>query len=434
MTRAAALQALLVTAGRIAFVGFSFVGILVVYRGLGTTEDGLAQAGLFAISLACIKVVSGCVSDPIDLAVMRRTPSLLSSDPARAFEILGAAFALRMAGAATIAALLLLLAPLISVHLLGRPEAATLVRCLALAGLADVFFRAVLVVLQASERFGAFVFMEAMLHVGRFTGILAIWLGGAMRVEAVVGIYAAVALGAALVGVSLLPSGVVPGLRARWGDLVELCGYLKWMVPAMVLAALTERLDVFLVYSKAGSEAAGLYGAAVTLALIPDILAGCLSTFLQPRVARMHATGRLPDAIRRFLRISLPVCSLAFVASLALSVWLIPLLLGGKYALALPAFHWLLAGTLFWLAVTPVPMTAVAVVAPQRIVLVTVMQATLVLVGGLALLPSFGWVGMAQAVCAMRIAVALALVLAACTLSPSPVSDEAAGLRGSATP
>jgi len=58
--RRVALDALLMTGGRIGFVALWFVGVALVYRGLGADADGVAPAGLFAMCIAVIKVVSGC--------------------------------------------------------------------------------------------------------------------------------------------------------------------------------------------------------------------------------------------------------------------------------------------------------------------------------------------------------------------------------------
>lgn len=413
MTGSDARQALTVTGGRIAFVAFSFAGILLVYRGLGTSQEGLAQAGLFAVALACIKIVSGCVSDPIDLATMRSVPGHLATRPDRAAEVLGATLALRLLPVGLLAILGLAAATPIAHLLPDGPDGAMLVRILCVVLLADVVYRASLVVLQAEERFGAFVLAEGVLQLGRFASVLALWLLGAIRVDLVLAAYAAAAILAAALALLRLPAGLLAGLRVRWHDILDLSGYLRWMVPAMVLAALTERLDLLFVFRSAGSEMAGLYGAAVTLALVPDIFAGCLSTFLQPKIARLQSEGRLAATMIRFLRISLPVCGLLFLASLLLSGTLVPLVLGETYARALPAFHWLLGGTLFWLAVTPVPMTALAVLAPRRIAVMTVMQTVIVFAGAFTLLPAIGWIGMAQTVCATRVIVAVTIAISA---------------------
>ncbi|UFN49759.1 oligosaccharide flippase family protein [Roseomonas sp. OT10] len=411
--RPAALEALLVTGGRIAFVGFWFVAVMLVYRGLGQGPEGLAQAGQFAVAIAAVKIASGVVSDPLDLAVMRRVPPLLREAPERAWEVLRAAFGLRFAAVAVMAATGAALAPWLAELVLHDPAAAPVLRLAALAALGDAVFRAVLVVLQAQERFRRFVMVEALLQLGRFVSILLLWAAGGMDVARVLAFYAAIPWLAAAAGMLALPRPLLRGWRVRRDDLLDLVHYLKWVVPAMVLAALNERLDIFLVTLFRGPDEAGLYGAMITLALVPDIIAGCLSTLLQPRIVAMQSGGRFPVQLRRFLMASLPVCALGFVVALAVSGPVIGWVLGPRYLPALPAFHWLLAGTLFWLAVTPLPLTLVAVQAPRRLALLTVVQSGIVLAGGLLLLPRLGLVGMAQAVFVMRASVALLVLLLA---------------------
>jgi O-antigen/teichoic acid export membrane protein len=287
------------------------------------------------------------------------------------------------------------------------------------------------VVLQVSERFRSLLLLEALLQVGRFTTILLLWSNGLMRVELILACYAAVPFTVALAGLTLLPKELLRSIRFHQRDLMDLLHYLKWMIPAMMLAAVNERLDIFLIYSFTGAEAAGLYGALLTLALIPDLVAGCLSTMLQPRIVALMASGRYAKTMRHFLTFSLPICAVGFLVSLAIAEPIVTLVLGARYVPALPAFYWLLAGTLFWLAVTPLPMTLVAVLAPRRIVYVTFGQTIIVLAGGLALLPWFGLVGMAQTVFAMRIVIALVLVAAARNMTvaagigPAPLAKSA---------
>jgi O-antigen/teichoic acid export membrane protein len=408
-----AVDALLLTAGRIAFVGLWFLAVLLVYRSLGAGPEGLAEAGLFALAIASVKVVSGCLSDPVDLAVMGRIPPLLRAGDPRAFEMLRAAFGLRLGATLGIAGIVALAAPFVAQTILARPEAAGLVRIVAAAMLGDIAFRSVLVVLQASERFRSFLLLEALMQIGRFAAILLLWANDFMRVDMVLACYAAVPFAVALAGLPLLPRTLLQSISFQRRDVIDFLHYLKWMMPAMMLAAVNERLDIFLVYSFTGAEAAGLYGALLTLAVTPDIVAGCFSTILQPRIVGLHASGQFAESVRRFLTFSIPLCGLAFLVSLVVAEPIIALVLGERYVPAVPAFHWLLAGMLFWLAVTPLPMTLVAILAPRRIVLVTLGQTIIVVVGGLVLLPWFGLVGMAQAVFTTRVVIGLALVVAA---------------------
>lgn len=424
MNRTAAVEALMVTGARIAFVGFWFVAILLIYRGLGHNADGLREAGLFAVAIAIIKMASGIISDPVDLAVMRRVPSLLNDQPARAYEILRAAFAIRLCAALAIIAGIEIFAPSLAWRALGNPDVVAFVHYVCIAIFCEMLFRAALVVLQAEERFRTFVVVEGSLSIGRFLAIAAIWASGRMSVDLVLGSYALVALMVAVVVPALMPRDLIATVKCRADDLLDHISYLRWMMPAMVLAAVNERLDIFVVSTFTGAENAGLYGAALTLALVPDIVAGCLSTVLQPKIVRMRDSGVFSRIVRRFLMVSVPICGVGLVAAILLANPVLGFVLGSKYLPAIPAFLWLLAGTLTWLAITPLPMTLVAVTAPRRIALITLAQSCIVLVGGFVLVPMFGWLVMAQVVCGMRISVALALLFSATNLRA--VTDEGA--------
>lgn len=407
-------DAIVVIGGRIGFVALWFVAVLLVYRGLGADAAGLAQAGLFAVAIACVKIASGCIVDPGDVALMRRAPTLLRQDPEAAFRLLRAAFALRLAATAPVALALLAFAAGVGQQMIGGASVAPLMVFVVAAILADMLFRSVIVVLQAQERFLQLVLLEGLLQASRFIAILALWLAGGMTVERVLMSYAGVAFVAGLAGAAvLLPRALFASIAIDRADLRDLLAFLKWMVPAMVLAAVNERLDILLVYTFNGADAAGRYGAMLTLALVPDLVAGSLASVVQPRIARMRSEGTYAAGLRMFLRVSLPGASFCYLVALLLAAPVIPWVLGAGYAPGIPIFLWLLAGTLFWLAVTPLPMTMVAVHAPARIAMVTTGQSVVLVLGSVTLLPLFGPLGMAQAVCVMRICVALALLVLA---------------------
>ncbi|MBW6396485.1 hypothetical protein KPL78_01440 [Roseomonas sp. HJA6] len=395
--------------GRIGFVCLWFIGIMLVYRGLGRDEAGLVQAGLFAVAIACVKIASGFIVDPGDLALMRRVPTLLHEDPAAAYALFRGAFALRMAMAAVVAVALLAFAALA-----GESTAASiapLMGWIVVAILADALFRSVMVVLQASERFTALVLLEGMLQIARLVAVLMLWAGAWITVERVLAAYGAITLAAAVTGAALLlPAGLLRSLEFRRGDILELLVFLRWMVPAMMIGAVNERLDVMLVFASEGADAAGRYGAMAALAMTADIVAGSLSSVIQPRIARMRSDSSYTSNLRMFLVFSIPATTLALLAALLLAAPVVEIVLGAGYVPGVPAFLWLLAGTLFWLAIAPLPLAMVAVHAPSLTVVIALCQTVLVTLVGFALLNVFGIVGMAQGVCVARVGVALLLL------------------------
>jgi O-antigen/teichoic acid export membrane protein len=422
-TRRLAFDAALMTGGRIGFVALWFVGVALVYRGLGADAGGVAEAGLFAMSIAVIKVVSGCITDPVDLALMRRVPGLLHSEPEAAYRLLRAAFGLRAFCALLIAGVMYGFGPELAELLFHRSDAAPLLTAVAAGILGDMVLRAILIVLQAGQRFVAFVALEGALQVMRFAAVLVLWATETMSVEMAIGSYAAASAIAAAGGLLLLPRGLLSGIGAGWGEARELLHYLKWMMPGMMVAALNERFDLFLVNEWTGPEAAGLYGAMLTLALVPDLVSGCLSSVLQPRIVQMMQSGRFRAVLRMFLMIGVPVCICGMLVAVPLAAPVIGLVLGPAYLPGVPAFLWVLAGTMFWLAVAPLPLTLLAVAVPSRMFLMTLFQSAILLALGLVLLPLLGLVGMAQTVFVVRVAVALTALVAALRLAPGPRAD-----------
>lgn len=423
MTSSTTRNGLLVVVGRIGFVALWFGAVLLVYRGLGQHEAGLAQAGLFAVAIAIIKIVSGCIVDSSDVALMQKAPGLLQSDPRAAYRLLWAAFALRLSATLVAVALLLIGAGVIDRIAAPRLSIAPLMIWVVAAILSDMLFRSVMVVLQAQERFPALVLLEGTLQMTRLVAILMLWAGDWITVETVLEAYAGVAFLAAAAGAAtLLPRALFASLAISRTDLAELLGALKWLVPGMLLGVLNDRLDVLLVYYFGGAANAGRYGAMVTLALIPDLVAGSLAAIVQPRISRMRLEGSYAGNLRLFLRVSLPGALVAYLAALVLSQPVIGLVLGPGYTPGVPIMLWLLAGTLFWLAVTPLPLAMVAVHAPRRIALVALVQSALIVGTGLPLFWLAGDVGMAQGMCIMRVGVALALFAMARRLASLPTT------------
>jgi O-antigen/teichoic acid export membrane protein len=420
VNRNAARDALLVFVGRVLFVALWYVALLLVYKGLGQDEEGLAQAGLFAVAIACVKIISGCLIEPVDIALMRRGPALLRDDPDAAFRLFRAAFWMRLGAVLAAGAVALAALGVLGPDFPGGPGLAALMPYILVTVAGEMLFRSVLVVLQAAERFITYVLVEGVLQTARFAAILALWALGGMELHNVVAGYAAAPYVAALCGALLVPRALLASGAADRDAFADLFHFLKWMTPAMVLAAVNERLDVLMVYSFDGADAAGLYGAMITLAVAPDLLAGSLGSILQPRIVAMQAAGGYAAALRRYLLVALPACGAALGVAMLISEPVLLRLLGPTYAAGVPAFLWLLAGTLFWLAVTPMPMSLVAILAPRRVALVTMGQSAIVVGVGLLLLPAFGVVGMAQAVCAMRVAIALVLLALAHRIDRRP--------------
>jgi len=106
----------------------------------------------------------------------------------------------------------------------------------------------------------------------------------------------------------------------------------------IVLSALYFRIDVFLVQLWSGTEAVALYNAVFRLVEALRLFPAAVLAVILPSLVRA-------GDLRPMTRAALPVCACAIAASAVLwasAGWLIPVIYGGRYAGAVPAFRVLL--------------------------------------------------------------------------------------------
>jgi O-antigen/teichoic acid export membrane protein len=394
---------------RMASLGVWLVGLVVLYRWFGTVEGGLGEAGAFALALAMVKVVTSCVGDAVDLQTMREVPLAMRTDPARANRMWQAAVALRLGIGLAAVAVLLLLAGWVAAVFLDDPGRVGLVRLAGLAIVAELAWRAAFSYLQAQQRFVPLVGLEAALQVLRLSLIALFLLSGAVTAEAALTGYAAASLAIVAASPLVLPAAAFRPWRVVRAELRTALSYMAWVFPALLLAAATERADLFMLAGLGGPEVAGLYGAILPIALAPDMVGAFLAAVVQPKVAEMRRQGRYRSHALAISALFVPIAALAAAAIALLRHDIVMLTVGPAYAEVADAFAILAAGALAWLALTPLSLSTVVLLYPRATLFLSVGQAAFVLAAGLPLVATLGAVGAATTIAAMRVATALVL-------------------------
>ncbi len=95
---------LLIYGGRIFLLGCWFLATRLLAVTLGP-----GGFGLYFLCQSAIRVVSGCIGDPLDMAVMREAPLLLRSNRSAALDLIRSAFWLRVCIAAAVLVMAVLL-------------------------------------------------------------------------------------------------------------------------------------------------------------------------------------------------------------------------------------------------------------------------------------------------------------------------------------
>ncbi len=390
-----------VTLVRIGLLGCWFVAMIWAYRQIGQAPDGVAQAGVLALLLAGVKLFTTALSDPLDLDVVRRVPGL--TDPLAQAAVWRGAQHIRLG-----LALLVLLGALagagaIATWVLKDPASAPAVRLAGVAAALELAFRGYLSDQQSRERFGRFLTLEATLQAARIGGLAAITLSMPLTAAGFLAAYAGATAASLVFGVFLSGRERMRLLRLSLPDMAVTWRYGRWIGLAMLLAAVVERLDIFLLTALRGPAEAGLYGALLPLLLVPEMIAGFATHALQPRIADLEGKGQLLAFWKGLLRLTVPVALAAAVAVALFAEPLIRLTIGPAFVEAAPALRVLFAAVMLWVGIVPVALSLVVMTLPRATLAITAVQALAILAAGALLIPLYGPLGAALAVLAMRV-------------------------------
>jgi O-antigen/teichoic acid export membrane protein len=361
--------------------------------------------GLYFLCQSAIRVLTGCIGDPLDMAVMREAPLLLRGDRTGALELIRSAFWLRVLIALALLFLAAIVPSLASRAIFASPELRALA-VLTIAGvLGDFLLRAALGYFQVSEQFNRFLVVDAVWQLGRVAVVVILVMLHRLTAPAGIALYVIAPYVAFAVAFPLLPADVRKLEPPHDRHVAGILKYSGWIVLGLAMAALSERLDVFILERYRGKLEVGIYGGAVFLASIPDFLDGILQTVLAPKVAPAYADGTFNKLQFRYLRCAIPGGALAGAIAIVLSNWGIHRFFNASYAGAIPAFRILILGTLFNLVFTPMPAALVNFIAPKRMVIFTAIGLTTVAIGSLLSIPRYGPIGAAVTMVVARVLV-----------------------------
>jgi O-antigen/teichoic acid export membrane protein len=408
-----------VTFGRILLLGSWFYATKCFANVIGP-----AAFGMYVLCQSTIRVLTGSIGDPLDMAVMREAPLLLRTDRRGALDLIRSAFWLRVAFGVVVILVALSVPSLASRAIFNSPQFRGLA-VLTLAGvLGDFLLRSVLGFFQVSEQFSRFMLVDAVWQLGRVAAVSILAVTHHLTAPAGIVLYVVAPYVSAFCGWFLLPPDMTRLAPPSRYQIVKILDYTKWIVAGMSMAAAYERLDLFMLEwirtRHDHGHDVGIYGLAGFLASIPDYLNGIIQTSLAPKVAPAYADGTFNRLQWWYLKYAVPCGLLMGAGAILLSSWGIRTFLSPQYIDAIPVFKILILSTLFNLVFTPLPSALVNFVAPQRVTVFTAVGLVWVAVGAAFAIPMYHATGAAVVMLTARLVVGLLIIIQAQRLSRRP--------------
>ncbi len=402
----------IVLGGNIGRMALSFIASILVVRVLGP-----AEFGAYAVLGAAIAIV-GIVADlGLTTTEVKRVAAVWPEQTEEAHRRGHVGTWFRAGAALFFFILTVFLARPITDNLLGLsdlPNASSLF-VLAMAGMVAVALSGtVAALLQATNNFGRLSTMS-LVNAGLTTilAILLVFAGQLNLVTALLVLGIGTSLATLLVGYRMLPGRWslwrVPDLDDLHQEGSALFHFSRWLWIGSLFAVITLQVDVILVNQLTTAAAAGFYALALNLARKADVVNQSLHTALLPAASSLSNR----QAIRSYLHRSMlrsGLIALGLLVLIPLAGLFIGFFYGPEYVLATGLFQLLLIMVIIDAFATPITLLVYPLERPKLFAASAAVQATLLVVLTIVLIPFIGTPGAAIAKIAARVAGLLLII------------------------
>lgn len=202
---------------------------------------------------------------------------------------------------------------------------------------------------------------------------------------------------------------LAPMVRLSQPKLVYNKGFSKnifrlgfWIFLSTAAAAVIMQIDVFLLQRLHSAKEAGIFSAAMSMAMAIPLITTSISTAVLPKVDDFLQSGNSSQYMKSVLRYWPFVIVATFVLH-SISPILIKLVFNQSYSGALPAFRVLVVAFMIGLLVNPISLIYYYINKAKILSIMNWAQLILSLILGIWMIPSFGALGASWSVLAVRL-------------------------------
>lgn len=356
-----------------------------------------ATLGIFIVAITTATLITDIGSVGTETGVVNFVSRNIKTDKNKALRFLKLAFEAKLVVAIIIVTIGWILMPGISTIIFNKAYLVGPLRISLIIAAGLLFFAFGTSSLTALQKFYHWGLINISSNALRliFT-VIFFWLG-ILSINNSFLIYFTIPFGAFLVSLIFIPNFFK--VKGEEHEFKEFFHYNKWVAVFTLIAAVSSRLDVFLVTKLLNLSDVGIYSVAVTLTSIIPQFVGVVGTVVAPKLAGMESKT---EAIKYLKKLQLFVAGLSLFGLIAGSVVgyiVITSFYSQEYLSSFGPYLILLVSQIIFLLSIPVHMALTYYFSyPKLFVYVAIVNIICVLGLGYLLINSWGFVGAALAV------------------------------------
>lgn len=382
-----------------------------------------AAYGVLSLGLNCLMLFDALLGAALDLGTMVLLTGGKPCDDPQILPAEKAAIRLKLTIGASLLALSALAGEWLGYRFLHAPGGRAFFLVLAASGTCVLLVRSTQLYFQARLRFRVFGGIDIMHAAMRLllTGLV-LYRGApsALAILACHGIAPAAVLAVFFTYGKM--TGAWSDAGPRWLDGRAVLRASAPILLTFGVSAVVSRLDMFLLALRSNPVQLGLYGAALTIAMIPEFLGAYLAPVFLPRILPACRSGTFLGLFRRINLLAFAVVGALLALALIFGKPALSLVLPAKYLGSIHLVRILILGMLAAASFYPLTLNFLMLTRPRTFLIVDSLAGPLLVVAYYFLDPMYGAVAAAWITCLHRLVKAAIVQARAYALARSPVA------------
>lgn len=368
----------------VTFVGTIINGLLgAVFYIIAARNLGPESFGLLSVAIAVLTLTGDIGDLGTDTGLVRFVGKYIKSDIKKAKRFLKLGLEIKLAVSLLVIIIGIVSAPFFSQIVFTKPELLNPLRIISFGVGTYLLFTFATHSLQAIQKFFVWSVVQISTNFVRLMLIFLLIYLMKLSIENTLFIYIAMPLLGFLITLPILPKRFLK-IKNEFSVAKDFFHYNKWIAAFTLVAAIGARLDTFISARLLSSYDVGIYSAANQLAQIVPQIVAAVGTVIAPKMSSMDTMKKFISYLKK-TQVMISGLVLAGVATIPVSIFLIPIIYGPEYRGSVSVFIVLFIAMLVFLFSVPIHMSVFYYFAYPKLFFYTSL-------GHMLIIFVFGWI------------------------------------------